>query len=73
MNTSDRDYPTTALLAEKLLTDRDIRDAELERARHALAYLKRKIGNEAMREWLNDDLAEMTIRVRDWVGASGGA
>ena len=38
-----------------------------------MAYLKAKIGNDAMRELLADDLAEMAARVHGWVQASDGA
>lgn len=69
----DRSLPATATFAGGQLTNGDIRDAELGRARHALAYLKHKLGNDAMRELLRDDIAEMTARVRGWVQASDGA
>lgn len=71
--TDDRTIIAVALIGEDRLTNQDIRDAELERARHALAYLKRKLGNEAMRGLLDDDLKTMTVRVRGWVEASDGA
>ena len=53
-------------------SDADIRALELTRARHALAYLKTRIGNDAMRRLLAEDVATTTARVRDWVRASGG-
>lgn len=71
--TDDRDYPAQAQLGQTLLANEDIRSVEFARARHALAYLKAKLGNEAMRELLRDDLATMKARVRGWVEASGGA
>ena len=70
--TEERGFPATAVIGEKYLDDRDIDRAELERARHALAYLKRKLGNDAMRRLLDDDLRAMTARVRTWVEASEG-
>lgn len=45
---------------------------ELARSRGALAYLKAKIGNDAMRKLLVDDLAETTKRTADWAAASEG-
>ena len=69
----DSNYLAMAFLAGKPFTNQDIRDTELERARHALTYLKQKIGTEAMRELLQDDLAAMTDQVRGWVEASDGA
>ena len=71
--TGDRLPRAIGVVGEEQLTDHDIRDAELERARHALAYLKRKLGNEAMRCLLDGDLQTMTAQVRGWVEASGGA
>jgi hypothetical protein len=69
---TDRDFAAKAIIAGVLLTNSDIRDAELNRARHALAYLQRKLGNDAMRDLLTDDTIEMTARVRGWVQTSGG-
>ena len=70
--TDDRLLRAAAFIGDEQLTNRDIRDLELERARHALAYLKRKLGNDAMRDLLNNDLRTMTAKVRGWVEASGG-
>ena len=70
--TDDWDFPTKAILGKEHLTDNDIRDVELGRARHALAYLKARIGNAAMLTLLEDDLAAMTAQVRGWVEASNG-
>ena len=67
------DFQASASMAERRLSDRDIRDAELERARHALAYLKGKLGNSAMRALIADDLEVMRATVRGWVEISGGA
>ena len=69
----DRDFPAKAITAGEQFTNSDIRSAELDRARHALAYLKRKLGNDVMRDLLKDDLTEMTALVRGWVQASGGS
>ena len=72
--TGDQDFLARAIVAgEPPFTNADIRARELERARHALAYLKRRLGNEAMRDLLRDDLAQMTAQVQGWVRASGGA
>lgn len=69
----DLGFAADALIAGARLTNEDILNAELERARHALAYLKGKIGNDSMRELLADDLDEMTAQVQGWVEASNGA
>lgn len=50
----------------------DLSRLELARARHVLAYLKGKIGNDAMLELLATDLRRMTAQVREWVEASRG-
>jgi len=71
--TDDRLLRAAAIIGEEQLTNREIRDLELERARHALAYLKRKLGNDGMRRLLDDDLQAMTAKVRGWVEASGDA
>ncbi len=72
ITTDDRNYPASGSIDEGTLTNSDIRDAELERARHALGYLKRKLGDEAMRALLDDDLHAMQATVRGWVEASDG-
>ena len=70
--TGDREFRATAVIGDERLDDQGIRDAELDRARHALAYLKGKLGNDAMRNLLDDDLHAMATRVRGWVEASQG-
>lgn len=50
----------------------EISEAELERARHALAYLTEKLGNEAMRALLSRDLDATTTRTEEWLAASDG-
>ena len=71
---NDRGFLAKAIIADEApITNDDINVWELDRARHALAYLKRKLGNEAMRDLLRDDLAQMMVQVRGWVEASGGA
>ena len=52
--------------------DRAIHVEELARARHALAYLKERIGNSGMRDLLAHDIDATTKRVRGWVETSGG-
>ena len=71
--TGCREFRAVAAIGDERLDDRAIRDAELARARHALAYLKGKLGNDAMRRLLDDDLRAMTAEVRGWVEASDGA
>ncbi len=68
----DRSFTTTATAEGARLTEHDIRSHELVRARRALAYLKTKVGDEAMRRLLADDVATMTATVRGWVEASAG-
>ncbi len=63
----DRHYPANGRAGSRSLTNADIRDPELERARHALAYLKRKLGNDAVRALLDDDLQAMQATVRNRV------
>lgn len=55
------------------LSDADIRDMELIRSRRSLAYLKDRIGNDAMQELLADDLSESTARVQRWLEESAGS
>lgn len=68
----DEQYPARVLIDAETLDNQAIRDIELDRARHALAYLKAKIGNDAMRELLKDDLYRTAERCRQWIDASGG-
>ena len=70
--TSDQDFRAVALIGGERLDNQGICDAELDRARHALAYLKGKLGNDAMRRLLHDDLQAMAVRVQSWVEASRG-
>ena len=70
----DQGFPARAIIAGAAPATNDDIDAwELDRARHALVYLKQKLGNEALRDLLREDLARMTAQVRAWVQASGGA
>ena len=68
----DRAVAAQALINGVLLTNADIRDLELARARHALAYLKQKLGNAAMLELIKDDLAQTVEQARRWLAASSG-
>ncbi len=67
-----RTFGASGITGDRRFDDRKIRDEELRRARHALAYLKDKIGDDRMRELLAADIDTMTARVRGWVEASGG-
>ena len=69
---SDRDEPAYAVVGSARLSNADIRALELDRARHALSYLKRRLGNEMMMHLLADDLAATTAQVREWLHASAG-
>ncbi len=74
----DREFPAQALVRTQQdsaqdateFTNEDIRSLELERARHALTYLKQRIGNAEMRELLADDLARTKEQVTTWLHAS---
>ena len=68
----DIDFGVRALISGRTLDDAAIRDIELTRARRALAYLKVKIGNAAMRDLLKEDLDETQARNKARVEASGG-
>ena len=68
----DRAFTTTATMEGAGLTEHDIRAHELVRGRRALAYLKAKVGDEAMRRLLAEDVAAMSATVRGWVEASAG-
>ena len=70
--TGDREFRAVAAIGDKRLDNHGIRDAELDRARHALVYLKDKLGNDAMRRLLDGDLQTMAAQVRSWVEASRG-
>ncbi len=65
-------FTASASLDGEPLDDRGIRDDELARARHALAYLKMRIGNAAMRDLLARDIDATTRQARAWVEASSG-
>ncbi len=69
---SNDSFTATASLDGERLDDLRIRDAELARARHALACLMERIGSEGMRGLLAADIATSTERARAWVAASGG-
>lgn len=68
----DRDFETVATLDDARLTQHDIRSHEITRARRALAYLKDRIGDDAMRALLADDITGMMQIVRGWAAASDG-
>lgn len=70
--TGDREFRATVIVGNEGLDNHGIRDAELDRARHALAYLKGKLGNDAIRLLLDEDLQAMAAQVRSWVEASWG-
>ena len=65
-------FTAMASLDGEPLDDRGIRDGELARARHALAYLTERIGDERMRDLLAPDIEATTRQVSAWVEASGG-
>ncbi len=70
---NEPDIRASAVIGHQRFTDADIRGLELDRARHALAYLKGRLGNDAMRALLGDDLKAMQATVRGWVEASEGS
>ena len=65
-------HPARAIIDGTTLDTEALRGIELTRARRALAYLKSKIGNDAMRVLLKDELDRSAARVRGWMDASGG-
>lgn len=72
---SRRDHGAIAAMASMAgatLSDPGIRDLELARARHALVYLKARLGNERMRALLAEDAAAMGARARAWLAESAG-
>lgn len=70
---SDRKFGANATLADgRRLGDADIRDAELVRARHALAYLTAKLSTDTMLHLLGDDLNRTASEVHRWMAASAG-
>ena len=44
--TGDREFRAVAVIGDERLDTHGMRDAELDRARHALAYLKGKLGRD---------------------------
>ena len=72
-NDIDPRGPVRASFDGASLTDADVRDLELLRARRSLAYLKDRIGNDGMRELLKADLDAATAQNAAWVEQSGGA
>ena len=66
------DFGARARIGARTLDDAAIRDIELTRARSALAYLKDRIGNGAMRDLLKEDTDRSQVRTREWVRASSG-
>ncbi len=68
----DRTVATSVTIDGATLTEHEVRGHELARSRHALAYLKARIGDDMMRRLLAEDIAGMTAVVRGWVEASAG-
>lgn len=69
---NDLTYKATGRIEDEVLNNDDIRNMELVRARRSLAYLKQKIGNDAMRVLLKEELDDATARTNEWMEASGG-
>ncbi len=67
-----RDTQVTATIDGRRFSSAEIDAAELGRARHALAYLTRLIGNDGMRDLLRRDTEATASQVLDWVAVSGG-
>lgn len=59
----DVSFLAAAMIGTQRLSNRDILDDEFARARHALAYLKKRYREDAMRELLREDLLAMTACV----------
>ena len=73
MSAADTGFHARAGLPGGLLTDADILRLELDRARHALAYLKARLGNDRMRDLVADDTTVMSSQVQAWMRESAGA
>ena len=73
MSLREAEFAARAQLGDRQLSDDEILRLELDRARHALAYLKDKLGNDAVRDLLAEDVAQMTAQVRAWTRDSAGA
>jgi hypothetical protein len=71
-NIGHSSFEVEASLDGKRLTGGDILEMELVRSRRALAYLKAKIGNDAMRELLRSDLDLTTAQTGEWARSSAG-
>ena len=70
---ADCNFGAYAILADgRRLGNADVRDAELIRARHALAYLTAKLGTAAMLQLLADDLDRTASEVHGWADTSAG-
>ncbi|BCZ47261.1 hypothetical protein psyc5s11_33280 [Clostridium gelidum] len=73
MNTTKNSpYSATAYIGEECLTDQDIQNIELVRARRSLAFLKNKIGNDAMVTLIEEELNAATIQTEKWANESNG-
>jgi hypothetical protein len=59
-------------LGEESLMEQDIRNAELARTRRALAFLKNKIGSDAMITLMKEELDSATIQAEKWADDSNG-
>ncbi len=69
---NDQSYTVTARIEDEVLNSDDILNMEMVRARRSLAFLKQKIGNDAMRVLLKEELDATTARAGEWMEASGG-
>lgn len=70
----ERDSDTTfGLIGDDRLDAIDIVKLELARAKGALEFIKAKIGNERMRELLDDEVRLSADRTAEWARQSGGA
>lgn len=73
MSPPEASFAARAEITGRQLSGDDILRLELDRARHALAYLKEKLGNDALRDLLAEDVNQLTAQVRAWARDSEGA
>ena len=73
MTVARHSFAARAEIDGRQLSDHDILLLELVRARHALAYLKDKLGNDVVRDLLAEDVTEMAATVQAWAQRSAGA
>ena len=62
----------TSSIGNECLSDQDIRNMELVRARRALAFLKNKLGSDGMRSLIEEEINASTTQAEKWADESNG-